>query len=57
MGGNTDGGGDNAPKYPQRAYIIGIDLKFHHSLTRSDVLYVDLDEIPMAKEDPLVSLI
>ena len=57
MGGNTDGGGDKSPEYPRKAYIIGMDLRFHHSLTRSDVYYVDLAEVPMVQEDPLVSLI
>ena len=56
-GGNDDGGHDVSPAYPRRAYFIGMDLRFHHRLTRTDVYYIDLSDVPMTEQDPLITLI
>ena len=41
-GGNDGGGHDESPAYPRRAYFIGMDLRFHARLTRTEVYYIDL---------------
>lgn len=55
--GGKKGGDALDPVYPPGTYVVGLDTHFHDYLTRVEVSYVNLNEIPWMKKDPLVSLI
>ena len=40
-----EGGSPREPEYPANAYVVGFTTRFHHSLCRTEVHYVLLDEV------------
>lgn len=55
--GGGNGGTEVKPAYPVRSYFIGMDTHWHHSLCRTEVYYINLDEVPFIVQDPLITLI
>lgn len=45
------------PLYPAKAYVVGLDCHFGSYLERTEVHYVNLEEVNYAIENPLLSLI